>query len=497
MNKWVFASIGMLAFAATGHAGVCRVTPSATAGADGASWATAKSLQSALKNSACNEIWAAEGVYTPGTAKTDTFELLTAIALYGGFAGNESLRAERNPEIHKTILSGDIDHNDINTDGNQIAETTADIQGGNSYHVVTMLSGYNGLITGTTVLDGFIITAGFADYGAGVRVQGGGLFCSGHGPGMNCSPRLANLVFSGNQAFMDGGALYNDGAEGGTSSPTLDHVTFTGNSCYNKGGAMFNNGENGNASPTLSNVRFIDNFAIASMSGFGGAIYNAGSGGVSSPTFSHALFSGNIAKVNGGAMFNDGRNDGQSSPILHNVTFSGNSAEYGGALNNLGSENGNSSPTLINVTFHDNHAITAGGTMNNYGQGGTAAATMVNVIVWGDTSDDRAPGIYNSGEPTISHSIIEGGVAGIDDHKGGVTTDAGGNLSLDPGLGALANHGGYTETHAIGGNSPAVDAGDDGQCPADDQRGVARPQMLHCDIGAYELTDLIFANGLE
>jgi hypothetical protein len=35
---------------------------------------------------------------------------------------------------------------------------------------------------------------------------------------------------------------------------------------------------------------------------------------------------------------------------------------------------------------------------------------------------------------------------------------------------------------------PAVDA---------DQRGVPRPQGEGCDIGAFELEDLVFANGFE
>jgi hypothetical protein len=34
--------------------------------------------------------------------------------------------------------------------------------------------------------------------------------------------------------------------------------------------------------------------------------------------------------------------------------------------------------------------------------------------------------------------------------------------------------------------SPAIDAGADAGCPTTDQRGVARPQGAHCDIGAYE-----------
>jgi hypothetical protein len=35
--------------------------------------------------------------------------------------------------------------------------------------------------------------------------------------------------------------------------------------------------------------------------------------------------------------------------------------------------------------------------------------------------------------------------------------------------------------------SPAIDEGDDSVCPPTDQRGVSRPQVLACDIGAFEL----------
>jgi hypothetical protein len=59
----------------------------------------------------------------------------------------------------------------------------------------------------------------------------------------------------------------------------------------------------------------------------------------------------------------------------------------------------------------------------------------------------------------------------------------------DPGLGPLGNNGGPTQTHApLAGSSPAIDAVT-GTCPppADDQRGVARPQGPACDIGAVEL----------
>jgi hypothetical protein len=60
-------------------------------------------------------------------------------------------------------------------------------------------------------------------------------------------------------------------------------------------------------------------------------------------------------------------------------------------------------------------------------------------------------------------------------------------INAGAGVGPLANNGGATPTHALLPGSPAINAGDDAQCPATDQRGVSRPQGAHCDIGAFEL----------
>ncbi len=62
---------------------------------------------------------------------------------------------------------------------------------------------------------------------------------------------------------------------------------------------------------------------------------------------------------------------------------------------------------------------------------------------------------------------------------------AGDRVDTDPRLGPLADNGGPTLTLALLTGSPAIDAGLD--CPAVDQRGVARPQGPGCDIGAFEL----------
>jgi predicted outer membrane repeat protein len=70
--------------------------------------------------------------------------------------------------------------------------------------------------------------------------------------------------------------------------------------------------------------------------------------------------------------------------------------------------------------------------------------------------------------------VVEGGYAGT------------GNLDIDPKLGPLGNYGGSTQTLPLVSGSSAIDAGNDSACPAADQRGVARPQGAHCDIGAFE-----------
>ena len=64
---------------------------------------------------------------------------------------------------------------------------------------------------------------------------------------------------------------------------------------------------------------------------------------------------------------------------------------------------------------------------------------------------------------------------------------AGDKANTDPQLGVLTNNGGTTQTHALPGASPAVNAGGGCPPPATDQRGVPRPQGPACDIGAYEL----------
>src|SRR5690606_38411187 len=192
----------------------------ATGAGDGTSWDDAlTSLRNALLIAAAcdnvDEIWVAQGVYTPGFFRSDSFHILPDVAIYGGFSASEEELEDRDWDAYPTVLSGDIGRDNV-TDARGVVTDTANIKNDNAYHVV-MLDGTTTPITASTRLDGVIITAGHAKSNFPNNV-GGGLYCDGTA-GM-CNPTLAHVTFSGNQAEGNGGgAMYNNGRAGGQSSP--------------------------------------------------------------------------------------------------------------------------------------------------------------------------------------------------------------------------------------------------------------------------------------
>ncbi|MBX3000054.1 MAG: PKD domain-containing protein [Caldilineaceae bacterium] len=432
----------------------------------GDSWSNAlTNLQNGLvlaqRCAAVNEIWVASGVYTPGTARTTSFRVSAGVAIYGGFAATETLRTERDWVANVTVLSGDIEGND-GVDANGVVTHTANITGSNSYHVL-WLDGMSGRpITGTTVIDGFTITAGKADGQFAPHGQGGGLYCAGSGSGKQCSPSLANLTFIGNSALFGAGMLnngdngmssptltgvtfsgnsasfgagmYNNGSNGGVSSPSLVNSVFRGNQATSNGGGIFNNGSNGGvSSPSLTDVTFSSNQADSSGGGIynyggtgvsspslsvvtfsgnqagssGGGIYNYGINGVSSPVLTNSIFSGNSATNSGGGIFNNGDN-GMSSPTLTDVTFSGNSARFGGGMYNNGRNGGVSSPSLINSAFRGNQAAASGGGLYNDGSNGVSSPNLTGVTFSGNQATTFGGGIYNYGSTGVSSPNLSG-----------------------------------------------------------------------------------------
>ena len=101
----------------TVDADIIRVDAGATGYNTGTSWEHAyNDLQAALTRASqagCSatgyKIYVAEGTYKPGRAILDSFELPDSTEMYGGFKRGGCDFDQRNPEIYKTILTGNME----------------------------------------------------------------------------------------------------------------------------------------------------------------------------------------------------------------------------------------------------------------------------------------------------------------------------------------------------------------------------------------------------
>jgi uncharacterized repeat protein (TIGR03803 family) len=224
-----------------------------------------------------------------------------------------------------------------------------------------------------------------------------------------------------------------------------------------------------NAHLTLLDCRFTVNTSEAS----GGGIFNRPDGTL---IIERCLFDGNraVGAFQGGGV--GGAIANQGVLRVTNSTFSGNSAGFSaGALRNSGDM------ILSSCTFTRNTAsecTDCEGVPAVIVHVGTVA-TLRNTIVGGNTNTLGAHRDLSGEFTTSDYNLVE--------QPAGFVLDGTNNLvGLTPLLGPLADHGGPTLTHLPLAGSPAFDAGDPGNCPATDQRGVARPLGGRCDIGAAE-----------
>lgn len=164
--------------------------------------------------------------------------------------------------------------------------------------------------------------------------------------------------------------------------------------------------------------------------------------------------------VTAGVIFSNAPVTVVNSTIAHNTSKEG-----------LGAIGANSSLTLVNSAVVSNRSQTTPAAAV-----GGAPLTVRN-SVFADNRD--ATGLRNctSAGPLTSF----GGNVSDDGSCGATGTD---KPNVNPLLGALELHGGTTKLYSLLAGSPAIDAAS--QCPAVDQRGVARPQGGACDSGPYE-----------
>ena len=300
--------------------------------------------------------------------------------------------------------------------------------------------------------------------------QGGGMFNLN-----SSSPSLSDVLFVSNSAVTEGGAIWS-----ADSSPTLFRTRLDGNQAPDGyGGALTN---------YRGSMQVLESVFTNNVAGAGGAIYNDGT----LLTISDSTFTNNMALISANTFYGSGGAIASWSQTLTvtRSTFAGNHADYrGGAIYG---------PVEIsNSTISGNSAPVAGG-----GIYGLDSLVIRNSTLTGNQSN-MGGAIYSSTSLNLLNSILANSVDSVDCFTTGVIgglnniieTQAAfpygcgslSNIKFDPMLGPLQDNGGLTRTHALLAGSPAIDAGNDPYCEAADQRGISRPQGVHCDIGAYEL----------
>jgi hypothetical protein len=462
-----------------------------------------------------DEIWVAAGDYRPftppGRGPGAFWNLPPGVALYGGFAGHETERGQRDPDpaTNRTVLFARSD-----PDGPSHSSARFD-------HIV--------VVEGAgpeAILDGFTLAEGDASNTALNRHSGGALKVAS-----GASVVVRNCHFRDNRAAFSGGAVYVENATarfehcrflrnangvvgwGGAvmarnAGLTLRHCWFEGNrSGAQMGGALF--GWQG-ATVTVEDSVFVDNESAASGGAI--AISNAGlsvtrsvfwgnvadaSGGaisVSNPIpaqveITHSLLAGNQANFGGAVEV--WTEDPGATLLLHHSAFVGNAASLdGGAL-----EARCDSVTARFCSFAGNRAGRTGGGF--YLAGDTVAVVQASIL-WGNQAGslvDTAAVVATLFTPdspapaTFTDSIV-GGSGGSASWDAAYGQDGGGNRDDDP-LFSLPPEPARAPT-AVGNlrllaASPARDRGTSGITPgAFDLAGRERVVGGIVDWGAYE-----------
>ena len=284
------------------------LAPSASAGnwfvkegsinGDGLSWATAfGSLEEAFAVvGPGDKILVHEGTYLPrnaGTGRNRTYDVPGDLELHGGF------KTSTNPDLpdgsfFKTVLSGNLDNPNLNTD--------------NAYHVVT-LDGNGGGLTNRVIIDGFRITEGMADGTGPNEGEGGGIRC------FDSELKLEYVILRDNFETRGGGLHFD-----GNSAAVLEwrKTRVRDNLAADEGGGCFIKDADDCA---IVNVRFRDCGGSVER---GGGIY-VGSN-VKDLEVTQCLFHDNSAGTGGAMYIADATNSGSGGSVWTNNTVAFNSA---------------------------------------------------------------------------------------------------------------------------------------------------------------------------
>lgn len=353
----------------------------------------------------------------------------------------------------------------ISIDGGDISQNTANLRGGGLYLTNTSYTTLNEV---TVYKNSAGLIGEFSRYGGGAVIAG--------------AATLISSASQWNNNFSNyGGAIASRYSSG--TSLKINQSTFFQNMANAQGGAL--------RMRFTGNVDIIDSgFYENSAGNGGGAISNLT--GITM-TLQGSTISNNTANGSAGISNNGG------VLTVKNSTLSANTAmNYGGGI----SISSTSSVNIINSTIVSNtvssaSATTIGGGIRIF-ESDTAA--IVNSIVAGNSAENGAEIHVEYGQvltadannifgtaSTDSANAFGGFVPGMNDLD--LTSDsASQSLPLSSIVEPLTDNGGFTQTHALAKDSPAIDAGDASLCSANqilvDQRGEQRDNT--CDIGAFE-----------
>ncbi len=314
-------------------------------------------------------------------------------------------------------------------------------------------------ISGMTVTGGYL--SNNDDVGGGIRNDTGAILS------------LTNVHITDNTAAIGGGVYLAPSSNG-----VFTNCTFSANSSTRPiygGGGIRNLGNLTVTNSAISGNRAID----------GGGILNSGS-----LTVTDSTISGNTATYSEGSSGGI-VNSGDNLTII-NSTISGNRALFG--FNNGGGIRTAASGivTITNSTITNNSAAGANSAGGVFRQDGVVR--LRNSIIAGNVNNAFQPDVAASDNTNISthgYNLI-GNRGAIMFNQTGDQSGTGAS-PLAPLLAPLALNGGTTPTHALYGNSLALDKGNSSGFTSD-QRGLRRPFDLvgppnvsdGADIGAFE-----------
>ncbi len=454
-------------------------TPAAAADQDGRSWESAfKHLQDALALVDGHEIRVAGGTYYPDEAeagyatvvnddRNSTFLIPSGVSLYGSYNGYGS--ASPDSRNSGSVLSGDLDQDDVTGEGVVVESPSDNTKNNNAYTVVTALS-----IAGDapSVLDDFYITAGRADsFSSTAGENGGGLFADGvDGFSVN------NCVFVGNYCDENGGAIYwlNSGAQ------SITNCRFEGNESDGYAAALYVD----LAELNVSDCEFVNNDCIGGSVLVDEATLNF----YRSRFHANRSIDGSVAAIRALATVN-----------AYSCLFAGNVSDHGslyleGAL------------YLENCTVAGNYASEEGAGIHM--RDGSQLTVRNSIFAYNEDENEvdstTAAWLNSGGSVVVYDSLIRGsgGSAAWDSSLG---TDGGNNVDADPQfveLGTLSSTPSEDGDYRILATSPANNTGNNSYVTGSyDVEGDARIHDSIVDMGALEeshgagMPELVIVNG--